>query len=240
SLDSGVVMARSTDPNGWTWVFEFQSFGRIVDAFIANKRSKQGKHFRFIRFLGVHNEEVFAKSPSNVSIGNYHVFIAVARFQRNPKNDASSFNKPHSVNSQLPRTAQPRPNLSTNVSSEIPPKKSYASVAHAETNSKEIRQNKFENVKSIQLTEDDLINVEDTSSVVMVKVKEIDTISNIYRVCQKIHYVGGLWVWIQFLSVKSCDAFKFNKSLKKLWTSIKDPSPSFVVDERMHYKKNHL
>ncbi|GKE17155.1 retrotransposon protein, putative, ty1-copia subclass, partial [Tanacetum coccineum] len=192
------------------------------------------------KFLGVHNEEVFAKSLSNVSIGNYHVFVAVARFQRNPKNDASYFNKPHSVNSQLPRTTQPRPNLSTNVSSEIPPKKSYASVAHAETNTKEIRQNKFENIKSIQLTEDDLINVEDMSSVVMVKVKEIDTISNMYRVCQnegfidvKIHYVGGLWGWIQFLSVKSCDAFKSNESLKKLWTSIKDPSPSFVVDERM-------
>ncbi|GJV14199.1 RNA-directed DNA polymerase, eukaryota, reverse transcriptase zinc-binding domain protein [Tanacetum coccineum] len=161
---------------------EFQSFGRIVDAFITNKRSKQGKHFGFVRFLGVHNEEVFAKSLFNVWIGNYHVFVAVARFQRNPKNDASSFNKPHSVNFQLPRTAQPRPNLSTNVSSEIPPKKSYASVAHAETSTKEIGQNKFDNVKSIQLSEDDIINVEDTSSLVMVKVKEIDTISNMYRI----------------------------------------------------------
>nr|GEU34701.1 reverse transcriptase domain, reverse transcriptase zinc-binding domain protein [Tanacetum cinerariifolium] len=47
----------------------------------------------------------------------------------------------------------------------------------------------------------------------------------------KLHYVGGLWVWIQFTSVKSCEAFKLNESLKKLWTFIKVPSPSFVVDK---------
>ncbi|GJZ58072.1 RNA-directed DNA polymerase, eukaryota, reverse transcriptase zinc-binding domain protein [Tanacetum coccineum] len=59
----------------------------------------------------------------------------------------------------------------------------------------------MKNVKSVQLDECDLIKVEDTSTVVMVKVKEIDTISNVYHVCRnegfndiKIHHIEiGTW-----------------------------------------------
>nr|GFA48284.1 RNA-directed DNA polymerase, eukaryota, reverse transcriptase zinc-binding domain protein [Tanacetum cinerariifolium] len=48
--------------------------------------------------------------------------------------------------------------------------------------------------------------------------------SNMYHVCQaegfvdvKIHYLDGLWVWLQFSSVNSCEAFKsFGPSLRFL------------------------
>nr|GEZ28421.1 RNA-directed DNA polymerase, eukaryota [Tanacetum cinerariifolium] len=43
----------------------------------------------------------------------------------------------------------------------------------------------------------------------------------------------GLWVWTQFNSEKSCRAFRSNESLKKLWITSQEVSPSFVVDERM-------
>nr|GEY60504.1 RNA-directed DNA polymerase, eukaryota [Tanacetum cinerariifolium] len=56
----------------------------------------------------------------------------------------------------------------------------------------------MKNVKSVQLDECDLIKVEDASIVVMVKVKEIDMISNMYHVCHnkgfddiKIHHIGS-------------------------------------------------
>nr|GEV13837.1 RNA-directed DNA polymerase, eukaryota, reverse transcriptase zinc-binding domain protein [Tanacetum cinerariifolium] len=209
---------------------EFQPFGRIVDAFIANKRSKQGKCFGFVRFLGIHNEEVFAKLLSNVWIGSYHVFVLVARFQRNPI-------KPHALTQKLPKASHDRPTFNTN---NLPPKRSYASVTHAESRNNLSQQSKMDNIKSIQLNDDDLILVEDSSTVVLIKVKEIETISNMYYVCQaegfvdvKIHYVGGLWVWLQFSLVNSCEAFKSNESLNKLWTFIKVPSHSFVVDERV-------
>nr|GFB12091.1 RNA-directed DNA polymerase, eukaryota, reverse transcriptase zinc-binding domain protein [Tanacetum cinerariifolium] len=208
---------------------EFQHFGRIVDAFIANKRSKQGKRFEFVRFLGIHNEEVFAKSLSNVWIESYHVFVSVAKFQRNPI-------KPHASTQQLSKASHDLPTFNTN---NLPPKRSYASVIHAESRNNLSQQSKLDNIKSIQLNDDDLILVEDSSIVDLIKVKEIETISNMYHVCQaegfmdvKIHYVGGLWVWLQFSSVNSCEAFKSNESLN-LWTFIKIPSPSFVVDERV-------
>nr|GFA54169.1 hypothetical protein [Tanacetum cinerariifolium] len=139
---------------------EFRPFVRIVDAFIANKRSKQGKHFGFVIFLGIHNEEVFAKSLSNIWIGSFHVFVSVAKFQRNPI-------KPHTSTQQLPTASHDRPTFNTN---NFPPKRSYASVTHAESSNNLSQQSKLDNIKSIQLNDDDLILVEDSSTVVLIKV----------------------------------------------------------------------
>ncbi|GJT40556.1 hypothetical protein Tco_0940421 [Tanacetum coccineum] len=144
-------------------------------------------------------------------------------------------NKSQPLNQHIPKTTHDRPS-----NQQLPLKKSYASVAHVESSSKETQPSSLVSTKSVQLSEEDLIIVEDTSAVIMIKVKEIDTITNMYHICHsegfldvKINYVGGLWVWIQFTSAKSCEAFKSNDSLNKLWTSIKVPSPFFVVDERI-------
>nr|GEU64344.1 RNA-directed DNA polymerase, eukaryota, reverse transcriptase zinc-binding domain protein [Tanacetum cinerariifolium] len=79
---------------------------------------------------------------------------------------------------------------------------------------------------------------------VLVKVKETGSISIMYRICTnegfddvKIHYVGGLWVWIQFNNVKTCEAFKSNKALQNIWSTTRVASPSFKVDERMVWIK---
>ncbi|GJR22496.1 RNA-directed DNA polymerase, eukaryota, reverse transcriptase zinc-binding domain protein [Tanacetum coccineum] len=172
---SGVDMATSNpNPNGWTWVFgknnkqhtiddlfvkymekiatsfyvsnfpnyldaknhwkEFQHFGRIVDAFIANKRSKQ----------------------------------ALLRFT----------------------------------------KKSYATITHGDISTRETRRNDMKNVKSVHLDECDLIKVEDASTVV--------------------GYGCGF-----NLTLRSHGTFKSNESLKKLWITSQEVSPSFVVDKQM-------
>ncbi|PWA92736.1 hypothetical protein CTI12_AA022410 [Artemisia annua] len=48
-------------------------YGRLVDALIANKRSKAGKRFGFIRYLGVIDASNFVRSLSNIWVGNYHL-----------------------------------------------------------------------------------------------------------------------------------------------------------------------
>nr|GEX96629.1 RNA-directed DNA polymerase, eukaryota, reverse transcriptase zinc-binding domain protein [Tanacetum cinerariifolium] len=101
-----------------------------------------------------------------------------------------------------------RPTFNTNNS---PPKRSYASVTHAESFNNLSQQSKLDNIKSIQLNDDDLILVDDSSIVVLIKVKEIKTISNMYHVCQAEGFVD----------------------VKIHYTFIKVPSPSFVVDERV-------
>nr|GEY01971.1 RNA-directed DNA polymerase, eukaryota, reverse transcriptase zinc-binding domain protein [Tanacetum cinerariifolium] len=155
-------------------------------------------------------------------------------FQEGDMVDALSIRNPiklYASTQQLPKASHDRHTFNTN---NLPPKRSYASVTHAESRNNFSQQSKLDNIKSIQLNDDDLILVEDSSTVVL------KTISNMYHVCQaegfvdvKIHYVGGLWVWLQFSLVNSCEAFKSNESLNKLWTFIKVSSPSFVVDERV-------
>nr|GEX83458.1 hypothetical protein [Tanacetum cinerariifolium] len=86
-----------------------ESYVRIVDSFIANKRSKVGKRFGFVRFMGVQNKEAFAKLLSSIWIGSFHLFAYVARFQRqkiaveNPPKETIKVAAPglekHSVNS---------------------------------------------------------------------------------------------------------------------------------------------
>ena len=39
-------------------------YGRFVDACIANNRSKRGKHFGFIRFMGIKDDNDFVRSLS--------------------------------------------------------------------------------------------------------------------------------------------------------------------------------
>ncbi|GKD38021.1 hypothetical protein Tco_1258228, partial [Tanacetum coccineum] len=193
-------MARNHNAHGWTWVFgknknpqskpivnpfvkdvenlwkEFQQFGRIIDAFIANKRSKTAP-------------------PSNGNKG---------------------------------------PSL-------FPARQSDASVANGGGASKGVSDRGSQDTNNcLSLSDNDLIKVEDTSTVLLAKVKEVDSISNMYGICRNegftdvsIHYIGGLWVWIQFENSKSCEAFKENESLKSFWTIIRYVSPSFTVDERL-------
>nr|GEW53989.1 putative RNA-directed DNA polymerase, eukaryota, reverse transcriptase zinc-binding domain protein [Tanacetum cinerariifolium] len=146
---------------------EFQTFGRIVDAFIANKRSKIGKRFDFVRFSGIRDEEAFVRALSK------EVPVRLS-------------NNGHSS------------------------KQSYASVANGVVAPKEVSSiGTLNKNRSILLNKHDLIKVENTYTVVLVKVKEVDKISNMYCICRnddfidvEIHYVGGLWVWIEFESEK--------------------------------------
>ncbi|GJX23647.1 putative RNA-directed DNA polymerase, eukaryota, reverse transcriptase zinc-binding domain protein [Tanacetum coccineum] len=212
---------------------EFQRFGRIVDAFIANKRSKTGKRFGFVRFLGVRNGEDFAKTMSNIWIGSYHLFVSISKFERTSKTDTKyvpKFNVPQAP----PSNGNKGPSL-------FPARQSYASVANGGGASKGVSDRGSQDTSNcLSLSDNDLIKVEDTSTVLLAKVKEVDSISNMYGICRNegftdvsIHYVGGLWVWIQFENSKSCEAFKENESLKSFWTIIRYVSPSFTVDERL-------
>nr|GEW43170.1 hypothetical protein [Tanacetum cinerariifolium] len=63
-------------------------------------------------------------------------------------------------------------------------KQSYASVANGDVGPKADRNNgEQDKVNRILLSNCDLITIEDTSNMVLVKVKEVDSISIMYRIC---------------------------------------------------------
>nr|GEY24330.1 nucleotide-binding alpha-beta plait domain-containing protein [Tanacetum cinerariifolium] len=57
-------------------------YGHVVDSFIPNKRAKNGKRFRFIRFLNVFNAERLVSNLCTVWIGRHKLQANIARFQR--------------------------------------------------------------------------------------------------------------------------------------------------------------
>ncbi|GJR36521.1 RNA-directed DNA polymerase, eukaryota, reverse transcriptase zinc-binding domain protein [Tanacetum coccineum] len=81
-------------------------------------------------------------------------------------------------------------------------------------------------------------------STLLVKLKDIDSMSNMYTICRNkgfsdlnIHHVGGYWIWIQFPSTSTCSKFQENEILKKLYSVKRAPSSNFTVDERILWIK---
>lgn len=56
------------------------NFGKISNVYIARKLSKIGKHFAFVKFLGVIDELKLRKELCGIWIENYHIFSSIARF----------------------------------------------------------------------------------------------------------------------------------------------------------------
>ncbi|PWA56567.1 hypothetical protein CTI12_AA418440 [Artemisia annua] len=202
------------------------SYGRLVDAFIANKRSKGGKRFGFIRFLGIKDAHEFVRSLSNIWIGSFHLYVAVALSQRgeNPKTES------------IPKT-EAFPKLSDYQSQTTKP--SFADIIHNKQKHT-MPIHTPETFRTINLNDNDLITIEESSTILLLKLTEVDTLSNMYAICKNdgfkdltIHHVGGLWIWIQFSSSSSCSKFRENANIKGLSSAIRTPSPSFKVDERM-------
>ncbi|GJS26591.1 RNA-directed DNA polymerase, eukaryota [Tanacetum coccineum] len=214
------------------------SYGRLVDAYIANKRSIGGKRFGFIRFLGIKDESEFVRSLSNIWIGSFHLYVSVARYQR--KNQTGTQPNHHApVMNSNPKNYQNPNDVPSQTS--IPPitKPSFASVLHPKKATPAVTPPVIP-VRTTSLKDQDLITIEDSSTVILLKVKDVESMGNMYAICKNagfldlsIHHVGGLWIWIQFPSSKSCLKFQENTSLKSFYSIAKSPYPSFKVDERM-------
>ncbi|GJW88782.1 RNA-directed DNA polymerase, eukaryota, reverse transcriptase zinc-binding domain protein [Tanacetum coccineum] len=176
------------------------SYGHLVDAYIANKRSIGARYQR--------------KNQSGTQ-PNHHVPV----MNSNPKN----YQNPNVVPSQTP----------------IPPitKPLFASVLHPKKATPAITPLVIP-VRTTSLKDQDFITIEDSSTVILLKVKDVESMGNIYAIYKNAGFldlstnnVEGLWIWIQFPSSKSCLKFQENTSLKTFYSIAKSPYPSFKVDE---------
>ncbi|GJT86069.1 glucose-methanol-choline oxidoreductase, FAD/NAD(P)-binding domain protein [Tanacetum coccineum] len=65
-------------------------YGYVVDAYIPNKRSKNGKRFGFVRFIKVFNAERLVNNLCTLWVGSYRLHANIVKFQRTPLNTKST------------------------------------------------------------------------------------------------------------------------------------------------------
>ncbi|GJS68694.1 RNA-directed DNA polymerase, eukaryota [Tanacetum coccineum] len=169
------------------------SYGRLVDAYIANKRSIRGKRFGFILFLCIKDESEFVRSLSNIWIGSFHFYVSVARYQR--KNQTGTQPNHHApvMNSNSKNYQNPNDVPSQ---TSIPPitKPSFASVHHPKKATPAVTPPAIP-VRTTSLKDQDLITIEDSSTVILLKVKDVESMGNMYVICKNAELGYALCAW---------------------------------------------
>nr|GEZ18846.1 hypothetical protein CTI12_AA607460 [Tanacetum cinerariifolium] len=61
-----------------------KAYGKVVDVYILNRLSKDGKHFAFVRFIKVANVDRLVSNLCTLWIGRMHLHANIVRFERSP------------------------------------------------------------------------------------------------------------------------------------------------------------
>nr|GEX71343.1 RNA-directed DNA polymerase, eukaryota, reverse transcriptase zinc-binding domain protein [Tanacetum cinerariifolium] len=133
--------------------------GTFVDVYIARKLSKVGRKFAFVRFLKIKNNESLVNDLNKIWIGSYHLYAAMAKFEKNHNTTTksipiSSFTKTNDPSKQVPHSTYTNPN------------QSYVNVLNGNGSSNTVpKPSKPTNIlKSVTLDVSDLINTSEESS----------------------------------------------------------------------------
>nr|GEY33961.1 RNA-directed DNA polymerase, eukaryota, nucleotide-binding alpha-beta plait domain protein [Tanacetum cinerariifolium] len=74
-------------------------YGNVIDSFIPNRRSKNGKRFGFVRFIKSANADRLVDNLCTIWIGRFKLYVNVARFNRPPMNKGNQSQANIHVNS---------------------------------------------------------------------------------------------------------------------------------------------
>ncbi|GJU78052.1 RNA-directed DNA polymerase, eukaryota [Tanacetum coccineum] len=206
--------------------------GTVADVYIARKLSKVGRRFAFVRFLKIKNNESLINDLNKIWIGSYHLFAALARFDKKPTTTTKTNPKSSSniINEPVKKTS---------FTAHTNPKHSYVNVLNGNgpTN---LASHPKNILKSVTLDESDLIDTSGIRNVLLAKVRDVNLIPNINIVLNKegfynfqCKYIGGMWLWIEFDTYEACLKLQSNKEMSWYFTLLKHLHHSFVLDERV-------
>lgn len=204
--------------------------GAVADVYIARKLSKIGRRFAFVRFLKVKNTRSLIDDLNKIWIGTYHLFAAMARFERKHNDAPKPTQKPtHSHNQTKP----------VPTSSHANPNRSYATALNGKISQNQVSKETVI-LKSVTLDASDLIEISEMRNVILVKARDVHLILNINNVLRKegfydfqAKYIGGMWLWLEFDSIESCQKLQSNSEMAWYFTQMKHVTQTFKVDDRM-------
>ncbi|GJW50326.1 hypothetical protein Tco_0091677 [Tanacetum coccineum] len=247
----------NTDAKGWTWIFRNNKNPNLKN--IDNPYNKDLERIATSFYVSNLPDSLDAKllcqtadlwMPSYLTnapkeIGNFYLYVTVSIFQCGNSSTSQPVNRPPAKDAnhkteQNPKTKSnpnfPYRHLHTN-------KPTFADVT-LNKQKPTTPTHTPDTVRTINLSDNDLIAIEDSTTVILLKLNEAETLSNMYSIYKSegfmdlsIHHVRGLWIWIQFSLPLSCSKFCENANIKSIYSSIRTPSPSFKVDERMIWIK---
>ncbi|PWA67905.1 hypothetical protein CTI12_AA244900 [Artemisia annua] len=200
------------------------SIGTIVDVYVAQKLSKMGRRFGFVRFIKVKDTREVEKRLCDIWFGNYHVFASVARFKRVESNMDRQ-----QVNQKEGRARMQQNGMGNG--------RSYAKVVSRE---KPKNMEQVQVMRSMKIEKKELTGVTDVSPTILVEVREPTSIPNLLNLCCEegfsninIRHVGGLWVWVACENAKVCGKFTANTGIQQMFKSFRSIPSEFVVNERL-------
>nr|GEY74270.1 RNA-directed DNA polymerase, eukaryota [Tanacetum cinerariifolium] len=191
-----------------------QTYGKVVDVFIPNRKSKTGKRYAFVRFIKVDDMDRLIGNLYTLWVGRFHLHANAVRYERPskpipPTNNLSSYSPKHNV--------------------------SYATVVN---NIKP--PNRFSVLDLPALVLDDTCgNVGHFSRHVMERVKDLNSIPNLKMILTKEgfgetkSYLGGLWVMIELNNVETQKELLHHTGAKSWFQELQAARSDFVSNERI-------
>ncbi|GJX59094.1 RNA-directed DNA polymerase, eukaryota [Tanacetum coccineum] len=192
-----------------------QTYGKVVDVFIPNRKSKTGKRYAFVRFIKVDDMGRLIGNLCTLWVGRFHLHANVVRYERPskpipPANNFSSYSPKHNVS------------YATAVNNTKPP-------------------DRFSVLDLPALVLDDTCgNVGDFSRHVMARVKDFNSIPNLKMILTKegfgetrLSYMGGLWVMIELNNVETQKELLHHTRAKSWFQKLQAATSDFVSNERI-------
>ncbi|PWA80287.1 hypothetical protein CTI12_AA199770 [Artemisia annua] len=206
-----------------------QDYGRVIDAYIPNRRSKTGSRFGFVRFIHIKDVDRLVRNLCTIWVGRLRLHANVARFQRPPLNNSKYKNH---INAEQKSFV----GESSKVNESGVRHNSYAGAVKQKAMNHGVE---VDNKPSLVLDDSCILQC-DFSLSLMGKVLDFGSLSNMKMILAKegfdkltLKYMGGFWVLIEFFSKPVLEKFKSHVGVGSWFSSLQYASNSFMIDERV-------
>nr|GEX31777.1 hypothetical protein [Tanacetum cinerariifolium] len=207
-------------------IVDVQVYGKVVDVFVPNLKSKAGKRYAFVRFIKVDDMDRLVGNLCTLWVGRFHLHANDVRYER-PSKPTPSVNNPSSQT-----------------------RKHNVSYATAVKNTKSSNRS-FDLGPPAVVLDDTCVNDGDFSRHVMGRVKDLNSIPNLKMILTKeglreikLSYLGGeeriVWVDIEGIPLSVWSHATFFKIGKK-WgdvMNIEESTGSLFARKRLCIKTN--
>nr|GEX48982.1 RNA-directed DNA polymerase, eukaryota [Tanacetum cinerariifolium] len=192
-----------------------QVYGKVVDVFVPNRKSKAGNRYAFVRFFKVDDMDWLIGNLCTLWVGRFHLYANAIRYER-PSKPTPSVNNPssHPQNHNVSDATAVKNTKSSNRSSDLGP--------------------------PALVLDDTYVNDGDFSRHVMGRVKDLNSIPNLKMILTKegfgeikLSYLGGLWVMIKLSNEETKIELLQHTEANSWFHELQVATSDFVSEERI-------